>query len=958
MLSAAEPADLKTFAAEESYVVEGASIVLTQKMGEATVKVGPALRDSSTLTAANGAKFDLERELPNRVNIYKMQSAGTLADSKSALDSLNQDANIEYAYPVYANAANGKRHFLNDEVAVHLKGSFDPGQTDLATAYSLELIDTLSARENIYVFRLTQPKNFNPFQVCHALLQRAEVVWAEPNMGQEVQQFVIPNDTSFASEWNLRNTGQSLAFTDADVDADEAWDGSQGYGSAGIRIAILDDGVQTAHPDLAANIVQGYDFFGSDTDPNPVNANDNHGTAVAGVAAAAVNNSAGIAGAAGKCKILPVRIIENGVAVSATSVYKALVYAADNADVINCSWGTSPSSTITSGLSYGYNSGRGGKGCAILCSSGNSAAGEGPQSYDTSITYDIYAALGGAAGNYFIGFQYEKNAALSAGDDTVWLADITLPNSTRERLDSATLPAGWQFYGSANWTSSIDPAQAHGTTRYAWRAGVIGDNQGSGIATTLQTIDSTHRYVTLRRWVSSDSGDNFHIGIFDSSGTYLGFINIDDSGVVQNRTTAVSYPANLSAVLAVGASTDFDYRSHYSQYDSTLAFVASSSGGYGGVMTTDRTGTAGYDPTDYTSTFGGTSASAPLAAGIAALVLSKDGNLTRATVASKLNENCDKVGPVTYSGTPPLTRNDYYGYGRLNAKSSVNATTADTTAPTFTAAQTIHYRAVDVTFSEPMGEGAEDPTKYQIIAGAGTLSLNPSRVIRILPTVYRLVWTSGDMATSGTVTIKALGGASGVKDVAGNYMANDTTQNTTGTKRVLGINCGNRLDGIQFQYTPPYVADNGFQGNESLPLLTSQTPIVSTSSNIDLSGVTDPAPVAVYQATRSSWYNGSYIQHAIHNFPNGTYTVRLHFAQLYFSNVGDEVFDIRLNGSLAYSGFDILAHTGGQKYKAYIATFTNVNPYEGDTMIVELDPVLGSSGWYNASICGIEILKP
>src|SRR5439155_19639046 len=172
-------------------------------------------------------------------------------------------------------------------------------------------------------------------------------------------------------------------------------------------------------------------------------------------------------------------------------------------------------------------------------------------------------------------------------------------------------------------------------------------------------------------------------------------------GSVANRTTAVSYPAYSVNVLAVGACTDFDYRSHYSQYDSTLDFVVSSSGGYGNVMTTDRTGSAGYDAaSDYYSGFGGTSAAAPLAAGITALVLSKDGNLTRSTVVSKLEENCDKVGPVAYTGTPPLTRNDFYGYGRLNARSSVTATTADTTAPTFTSAQTIHYRAVDVTFRE------------------------------------------------------------------------------------------------------------------------------------------------------------------------------------------------------------------------------------------------------------------
>src|SRR2546430_12032988 len=40
-----------------------------------------------------------------------------------------------------------------------------------------------------------------------------------------------------------------------------------------------------------------------------------------------------------------------------------------------------------------------------------------------------------------------------------------------------------------------------------------------------------------------------------------------------NRTTAVAYPANLAYTLAVGASTDFDYRAAYSHYDSTLTFV-------------------------------------------------------------------------------------------------------------------------------------------------------------------------------------------------------------------------------------------------------------------------------------------------------------------------------------------------------------------------------------------------
>lgn len=254
-LNAAEPADFKTFASEENYVVDGVPILLRQQPGWVMVNVSPAFQpadDTGTLTATNGARFDKGQELAVRTAIYKMQSADPVneAASREAIDSLNQDSSIEFAYPAYVNPASGLHHFLNDEIVVCLNAPLDPGQTDVLSAFKLEFIETLSAAKSIHVARLITPKEFNPFKVCHALRQRTEVVWAEPNMAQEFHKNVIPNDTLFGSQWHLRNTGQTEAFSDADVDADEAWDGSQSYGSPGIRIAILDDGVQTGHPDL------------------------------------------------------------------------------------------------------------------------------------------------------------------------------------------------------------------------------------------------------------------------------------------------------------------------------------------------------------------------------------------------------------------------------------------------------------------------------------------------------------------------------------------------------------------------------------------------------------------------------------------------------------------------------------------------------------------------------------
>lgn len=230
-LNGAEPSDLQTFGSDERYVAEGVSAVLTQKVGEVTIKLRSATRPeqvAKALAAANGALFIRDRQLPSGLGMYKLHSAGSVGQTVTteALDSLNRDTDVQYAYPVYANAATGLRHLLNDEIVVRLKVPLDQSEADLLALFKVRFKDTLSARDNIYVVKLTEPKNLNPFQVCHALLQRPEVVWAEPNMTQEGQQCVIPNDSYFGSQWGLLNTGQTQAFADADVDADAAWDSS------------------------------------------------------------------------------------------------------------------------------------------------------------------------------------------------------------------------------------------------------------------------------------------------------------------------------------------------------------------------------------------------------------------------------------------------------------------------------------------------------------------------------------------------------------------------------------------------------------------------------------------------------------------------------------------------------------------------------------------------------------
>lgn len=147
--------------------------------------------------------------------------------------------------------------------------------------------------------------------------------------------------------------------------------------------------------------------------------------------------------------------------------------------------------------------------------------------------------------------------------------------------------------------------------------------------------------------------------------------------------SGISYPASLSSTIAVGASTNLDQRSNYSQFGNGIDFVAPSSGGTLRIETTDVEGTDGYNGAqspngDYCNAadntgFGGTSSSTPLAAGVSALMLSVNPALSADTVRTILRQTSDKIDSANanYNANGWSTQ---YGYGRVNAREAVGQT--------------------------------------------------------------------------------------------------------------------------------------------------------------------------------------------------------------------------------------------------------------------------------------------
>lgn len=608
---------------------------------------------------------------------------------RERLTDLRTQAGGRQANPVFADRRSGLRLVPQGQIVVRLT----VGTTPADLPFTFASTRPLSGTTDQYVLACPTLTAEEMLARVSALAEVPEVMWAEPNFLKEWRRHQIPNDPLFSQQWHLQNNGYSFTNglpyspADVDIDAPEAW--QRQSGSADIVIAVIDDGVQAAHPDLAANIfvnsgeiagngldddgngyrddISGWDFINATHTPEPKVADDRHGVATAGLAAARGNNGIGVSGVAPLCKILPIKIFQGATFVGSSTLATAIRYAAGlttptpwrGADVLNMSFGGgAPSLVEESAFTDAATLGRQGKGCVLVASSGNSASDYHPYSKVLS------------PGTYYFEWRYTKDAGFSTGDDTCRLGLVLFPDGTVERFDQPTPPVGWNFKPESDkpgWVIEDNPAKSYGLGRYQARAQITANNSYALCRSKLVTFTAT-KSITFQYWISSEAGYDFiEFRAVRTDAPPPPFTQIDSGAY--DTDPYVAYPASHADVIAVGATTEFDYRSYFSQYGSDLDLVAPGGGGLLGIVTTDRTGTDGYNAAgDETLTFAGTSASAPIVSGAAALLLSRHPDLTAATVRMLLRQTADKIGALAYTDGMAGAggRNDYYGYGRLN----------------------------------------------------------------------------------------------------------------------------------------------------------------------------------------------------------------------------------------------------------------------------------------------------
>ena len=219
-----------------------------------------------------------------------------------------------------------------------------------------------SLRGGSRVEKLKLREGENVEALAAVLRANPAVELVEPNylIGQDE---TTPNDTRFAEQWGLRNTGATGGQPGADINATLAW--ARSTGAQTTTVAVIDSGVDFSHPDLINNrwINSRERANGRDDDRNEltddlhgwdwiaqsgtIRDEQGHGTIVAGIIAAQGNNGTGISGVMWRASLMSLRVLDNTGTGDIADAVEAIDYAvAHGAQVINCSWGTDEESLI------------------------------------------------------------------------------------------------------------------------------------------------------------------------------------------------------------------------------------------------------------------------------------------------------------------------------------------------------------------------------------------------------------------------------------------------------------------------------------------------------------------------------------------------------------------------------------------------------------------------------------
>ena len=412
-------------------------------------------------------------------------------------------------------------------------------------------------------------------------------------------------DPLLAYQWSIKNVGASAFSSDLpvagnDMNVTAAW--ALGYTGKGIKVAVIDTGLDIKHEDLAANVdvANSYNFASGSNDPTPTFVGTDHGTSVAGVIGAVAFNGLGGRGVAYNARLRG---------------YNLLWKAAD---------GTLPLSGPTNEAK---------------------ALGNAPYSADNDIFNASYGSSGGIPTfNYQRSDVLDNLRTLRGGKGALLVKSAG--NSFSKLLGGADNRCGWALAAKV----SCDDTNAD-TASSNYSVMVVGASNANGIKSSYSTAGASV-------WISAPGGE----------------YGLDQSYFESPQNSVGTQPAIVTTSLT-GCKNDLNSKGKPNYLNDLDSYGENS---------------LAYD-CQYTATFNGTSAAAPNASGVVALMLEANPNLGYRDIKRILAATAKRIHPsqeavIQTSGMPyPITLeqgwvknnagnwfSNWYGFGAINAGAAVN----------------------------------------------------------------------------------------------------------------------------------------------------------------------------------------------------------------------------------------------------------------------------------------------